>query len=128
MMIARANPNGIDRWNQEQLFEEDVRAVLSMLRPHKRERLLGWSEYRTGGANFRATITWDPELEVVAANAQSPAEAQLQIPRMADVLEALLVGSVKNQDELPAEEEFAVYREILREVGRRLDEMQRCYE
>ena len=128
MMIARANPNGLDRWNEQQLFEEDLRAVLTMLRPHKRERLLGWSEYRTGGANFRATIAWDPEQEVNASQDQNEAEAQLQVPRMTDVLEAILVGSVKNQDDIAPAEEFEVYREVLRELGRRLDEMQRCYE
>ena len=45
----------LNRWEQEQLFEEDLRADLSMLRPNRQERLLGWSEYRTGGAGFRAT-------------------------------------------------------------------------
>lgn len=128
MMIARANPNGLDRWNEQQLFEEDLRAVMTMLRPHKRERLLGWSEYRTGGANFRATIAWDPEQEVNASQDQNDAEAQLQVPRMTDVLEAILVGSVKNQDDIAPAEEFEVYRDVLRELGRRLDEMQRCYE
>jgi hypothetical protein len=119
----------VDRWAEEQLFEEDLRSVLAMLRPHRRERLLGWSEYRTGGAHFRATVTWDPEFEVRAADqGQSEAESQLQVPRMADVLESILVGSVKNQDELPADEEFEIYREIVRELHRRLDEMQRCYE
>jgi hypothetical protein len=46
-----ANSNSdanLARWEQEQLFEEDVRAVLNMLRPNRAERLLGWSEYRTG--------------------------------------------------------------------------------
>ena len=84
----------VDRWAEEQLFEEDLRSVLTMLRPHRRERLLGWSEYRTGGAHFRATVTWDPEFEVRAADqGQSEAESQLQVPRMTDVLESILVGS-----------------------------------
>src|SRR5688572_29793108 len=71
MLSRSSDPNAIDtqpspldaglhRWEQEQLFEEDLRAVLNMLRPNRQERLLGWSEYRTGGAGFRATISWDP--------------------------------------------------------------------
>lgn len=129
MMIAKANTSGVDRWAEEQLFEEDLRSVLTMLRPHRRERLMGWSEYRTGGAHFRATVTWDPEFELRAADGgQSHAEAQLAVPRMADVLESILVGSARHQDELHAEEEFEIYREVVRELHRRLDEMQRCYE
>jgi hypothetical protein len=125
MMIARANPNGLDHWNEQQLFEEDLRAVLTMLRPHKRERLLGWSEYRTGGANFRATISWD---ESFGQAPQSAEERWLSVPRLTDVLESILVGSVKDQDELTAEEEFDIYRGIVRELYRRLDEAQGRYE
>ena len=62
-----------DRWVQEQLFEEDVRAVLNMMRPHRRERLEGWSEYRTGGANFRVTISWDEDF---AQDGQREREAE----------------------------------------------------
>src|SRR3712207_2186233 len=51
------------RWRDEQMFEEDVRAVLSMLRPHRTERLRGWDEYRTGGGHFRATVSWDEQFE-----------------------------------------------------------------
>ena len=53
-----------DRWVNEQMFEEDVRAVLRMMRPHGRERLQGWREYRTGGSHFRVTISWDDEFEI----------------------------------------------------------------
>ncbi len=123
----------LDRFVEEQLFEEDVRAVLSVMRPHRRERLLGWSEYRTGGAHFRATISWAPEFTKAPASSQeSPdlaqLDAQLTVPRLTDVLESILVGSVKNQDELHAAEEFEIYRGVVRELYRRLDEMQSCYE
>ena len=148
----RATPvdAGLHRWEQEQLFEEDLRAVLNMLRPNRHERLQGWSEYRTGGAGFRATISWDPAVERTgegagtglcpqaagltrrgpgaAAAAGNPADAPFVIPQMTDVLEAILVGSVRGADEMAAEQEFEFYREVIRELHRRLDEMQRCYE
>ena len=129
--------NGTDaslsRWEQEQLFEEDLRAVLNMLRPHRAERLLGWSEYRTGGAGFRATISWDP---AAAAGEQpkrrkpghNPADDHFVVPQMTDVLESILVGSVRGADEMAAKQEFEIYRGVVRELHRRLDEMQRCYE
>jgi hypothetical protein len=123
---------GVDRFTEEQMFEEDVRAVLSMMRPHRHERLMGWSEYRTGGAHFRATISWDPAAAAVEADdggdENAAGERQLCIPHLTDVLESILVGSVKNQDELPAEQEFEIYRGVVRELYRRLDEMQGCYE
>ena len=120
-----ASAHGADRFVDEQMFEEDVRAVLSMMRPHRRERLMGWAEYRTGGANFRATISWDPALEDAT---QTPEEQCLSVPRLTDVLESILVGSVKDQDGLTAAEEFEVYRGVLRELYRRLDDMQNRYE
>ena len=126
--------NSVDRFTEEQMFEEDVRAVLSMMRPHRHERLMGWSEYRTGGANFRATISWDPgALEPSTRrrrplNRGNPADEHFVIPKMTDLLESILVGSVKNADELAAKQEFDLYRQVVRELGRRLDEMQRCYE
>ena len=126
----RSDFNGVDeqlvRWEQEQLFEEDVRAVLNMLRPHRAERLLGWSEYRTGGEGFRATISWDAHHPPQPNH--NPADAHFVVPQMTDVLESILVGSVKNADELAAQEEFEIYREVIRELHRRLDEMQRCCE
>ena len=125
----------LNRWEQEQLFEEDLRAVLGMLRPNRKERLLGWSEYRTGGAGFRATISWDPDLEHHEHGGprrrrpgDDPADEHFVVPQMTDVLEAILVGSVKGADEMAAEQEFEFYREVIRELHRRLDEMQRCYE
>lgn len=119
---------GVDRFTEEQMFEEDVRAVLSMMRPHRHERLMGWSEYRTGGANFRATISWDPGAVEPSEHDDPAGEEHLCIPHLTDVLESILVGSVKNQDELPAEQEFEIYRGVVRELYRRLDEMQACYE
>jgi hypothetical protein len=112
-----------DRWAEEQLFEEDVRAVLLLMRPNRRERLAGWKEYRTGGAHFRATISWDEAFETADAGA-----GKTRVPNIADVLEALLVGSARHEDDMPAEEEFEIYRNVLREVYRRLDELQACYE
>ena len=122
---------GLSRWEQEQLFEEDLRAVLNMLRPNRAERLLGWSEYRTGGDGFRATISWDPKATDRPARRKpghNPADDHFVIPQMTDVLESILVGSVRGADEMAAEREFEIYREVIRELHRRLDEMQRCYE
>ena len=119
-----------DRFMEEQLFEEDLRAMLAIMRPNRRERLMGWSEYRTGGAHFRATISWDPTLEQTSAETRvgQRLDQQLAVPRLTDVLESILIGSVKNQDELQAAEEFEIYRGVVRELHRRLDEMQSCYE
>ena len=135
MQVAQSVQANLDRWEQEQLFEEDLRAVLSMLRPNRQERLLGWSEYRTGGAGFRATISWDPEIEHRAGHdgarrhpGQNPADEHFVVPQMTDILETILVGSVKGADEMAAAQEFEFYREVIRELHRRLDEMQRCYE
>ncbi|MDB5332808.1 MAG: hypothetical protein JWP03_3959 [Phycisphaerales bacterium] len=122
-MISRGIPEGnAERWMQEQLFEEDVRAVLSMMRPNRHERLAGWSEYRTGGAHFRATISWDKEFE------ETSPDGALCVPRVADVLESILVGSARNQDELTPSEEFEMYRDVVCELYRRLDQLQACYE
>ena len=114
-----------ERFIEDQMFQEDVRAVVSMMRPHRRERLMGWTEYRTGGANFRATISWDRSFE---REPQSADDQHLAVPRLTDVLESILVGSVTDQDELTAAEEFDIYRGVVRELYRRLDEMQSCYE
>ena len=120
---AAAAAAGADRWADEQLFEEDVRAVLSLMRPNRRERMLGWSEYRTGGAHFRATVSWDEEFEVADNGA-----GKMRVPNMCDVLEAILVGSARHEDDLMPAEEFEIYRDVVRELYRRLDELQSCYE
>src|SRR5688500_17914358 len=124
---AAAKAPGIsaaDRWADEQLFEEDVRSVLMLMRPNRRERLMGWSEYRTGGAHFRATISWDEEFETSGGAGAGPT----RIPHMADVLEAILVGSARHEDDLTPAEEFEIYRGVVRELYRRLNELQACYE
>ena len=133
MLRRRATPESdtaatraaVDRFADDQMFEEDVRAVIAMMRPHRRERLLGWTEYRTGGANFRATISWNRCFE---RGPQTCEEQCLSVPRLTDVLECILVGSVKEQDELTAAQEFDIYRGVLRELYRRLDEMQARYD
>jgi len=114
---------GADRWAEEQLFEEDVRAVLMLMRPNRRERMQGWSEYRTGGAHFRATVSWDEHFADTDAGA-----GKMRIPNMCDVLEAILVGSARHDDDLMPAEEFEIYRGVVRELYRRLDELQACYE
>ena len=114
---------GADRWAEEQLFEEDVRAVLTLMRPNRRERLLGWSEYRTGGAHFRATVSWDEHFELADGG-----RGRTRGPNMADVLEAILVGSARHDDDLLPAEEFEIYRGVVRELYRRLNDLQSCYE
>jgi hypothetical protein len=114
-------PSGVERWMEEQIFEEDVRAILTMIRPHRRERLEGWSEYRTGGAGFRVTVSWSEEF---------PEETETfvwRVPRVAEVLESLLVGSLSNLDDLAPEREFAIYRQVVEQLRRRVDELEACY-
>jgi hypothetical protein len=122
--VVRSQPRtasyAVDRWVTEQMFEEDVRAVLRMVRPHGRERRMGWREYRTGGSDFRVTVSWDEDFETARPQ-------PLMVPRMADVIESLLIGSARNQDDLTPREEFALYREVVEELRRRIDEMEGCY-
>ena len=121
-MVAQCEMTGADRWMEEQLFEEDVRAVVAMLRPNRQERLAGWTDYRTGGKHFRATISWDEHFEL------NTDDLGLAVPRMAEVLESILIGSVRNQDELSATDEFELYRRVIRDLYARLNQMQACYE
>ncbi len=114
-------PN-VNLWMDEQLFEEDMRAVLKMVRPHGRERLQGWKEYRTGGAHYRVTVSWDDEFAITAK------DNNLAVPHMADVIETLLVGSTRNQDDLNAVDEYEQYRQVVRDVYQRLTEQQSRYE
>ena len=123
--VERATLHPAERWVAEQIFEEDLRSVLRMLRPHRRERLLGWNEYRTGGAHFRATVSWEPSFE---RGPQTAAERRLRVPRLTDVLESILVGSVRDLDGLSAAEEFGVYRDVVRELYRRLDAIENRYQ
>ena len=112
----------MDRWVEEQVFEEDIRAMMQWLRPNRRERLLGWNEVRCGGAHFRVTVSWDEECQ------RENADGELNVPCMTDVLESILIGSVKNQDELDARQEFEMYRKVALELLRRIDQMQASYE
>ena len=117
--------NAADCFVEEHMFEEDVRAVLALMRPHRRERLMGWTEYRTGGAGFRATISWDAPFERAPQTAD---EQCLSVPRLVDVLASILVGSVRDLDELTPAREFDIYRGVIRDLYFRVDEMQHCYE
>ena len=111
---------GADVWMEEQMFEEDLRAVLKMMRPNGRERLMGWQEYRTGGADFRATISWDPQFG-------AGDESGLVVPRMAQILESILVGSARAQDDLTPDQEFGLYLGVVMELLRRLIELNSRY-
>jgi hypothetical protein len=117
----KLEPN-VDLWVNEQMFEEDVRAVLKMMRPHGRERLQGWNEYRTGGAHYRITVSWDDEFQITSN------DNALAVPHMTDVIETLLVGSARNQDDLQVSDEFEQYRKVVREVYQRLEHRQSCCE
>lgn len=121
-MVTQCATDVADRWMNEQMFEEDVRVVLSMLRPNRQERLAGWSEYRTGGKHFRATISWDEEFELASEN------RELAVPCISEVLETILVGTAKRQDDLLPQEEFEIYRQVVRDLYKRLDSLQACYE
>jgi hypothetical protein len=114
-------PN-VELWVTEQMFEEDVRAVLKMMRPNSRERLQGWNEYRTGGAHFRVTVSWDDEFQIT-----SP-DTSLAVPHMAEVIETLVVGSARNMDEMNVTDEFEQYRQVVRDVYKRIEQRQACYE
>jgi hypothetical protein len=46
---------------------------------------------------------------------------------MAEVLETLLIGSVRSDHDLDPEQEFAVYRQVVEELLRRIDEAKSCY-
>ena len=142
--LERRESLAVERWVDEQMFEEDLRAVLTMMRPHRRERLMGWKEYRAGGANFRVTVSWNGEFEQAPPTRtlmigpcavtqpapptpRGPAQHPLVVPHMTDVIEAFLVGSAKDQDEITAQEEFGYYRAVVAELARRIDEMEACY-
>jgi hypothetical protein len=120
-MTLNTEKPAVERWVEEQLFEEDVRAVLMMIRPNRRERLKGWSEYRTGGADFRATISWSGEF-------QTSRDCDIwRVPRIAEVLESILIGAVRDADEMLPQQEFEHYRRIVRALAARIDELESCY-
>ncbi len=114
--------DGVKRYEEEQLFEEDMRALLNMVRPNRRERLMGWNEHRTGGAHFRATISWSEQFTTPES------DERFTIPQLADVLEAILIGSVRSELDLPLNEEFDLYRGVVRELYKRVNESQSSYE
>ena len=118
----------VDRWVEEQMFEEDVRAVLKMMRPNRREKLNGWNEYRTGGSHYRITVSWDDEFQITDAD-HTGVGGKSAVPHLADVIETLLVGSAKTpSDDQTAADEFDGYRQVVRDVYQRLQQRQACYE
>lgn len=130
--MSPRTPPAVDRWVDEQLFEEDIRAVLMMMRPNRRERLAGWSEYRTGGRHFRATISWDPQqidggTQALMTNDSPPHAELFTVPNLVDVLESILIGSIQSDNELSPQEECEAYRAVLRALDKRIGEFQACY-
>ena len=117
----------VDRWVDDQMFEEDLRAVLLMMRPHRRERLMGWSEYRTGGRHFRATIAWDEHFaeEGNAQGGDLPHGETFSIPNTVDVLEAILLGSIRSDADLEPEQEGEAYLAVVKELSRRVEQFVR---
>lgn len=113
----------VDRWVDEQMFEEDVRAVLQMMRPNRQERLRGWTEHRTGGRDFRVTVSWDPAAPSASSPAVADHEAALSVPRMSEVIASLLIGSARAEADLSADEECDAYLAVLGEVARRVEEL-----
>jgi hypothetical protein len=107
----------LDRWADEELFEEDLRTVLRMIRPHRRERLLGWNEHRTGGRHFRATISWDDALaaDAPATPDPSPTDDCFTIPNLPDILESLLTSAIR-----PGADRATAYQSLLRDLSHRL--------
>lgn len=128
---SKMNPRtapAVDRWVDEQMFEEDLRAVLTMMRPHRRERLMGWSEYRTGAKHFRATVSWDEEFAADAGSDPDPQplDEVFVVPNFADVLETLIVGSIRSEAELTEGEQCDTYRALLGELSRRVEARAHC--
>ena len=113
----------VDRWVTEQMFEEDVRAVLKMMRPNGRERLQGWNEYRTGGSHYRITVSWDDEFQITDGAAGKTA-----VPHLADVIETLWSGRPSTPTTQTPADEFDGYRQVVRDVYQRLQQRQACYE
>ena len=111
----------LSQWKDEMEFEEDLRDILKMLRPNRIERLKGWKEHRVRGDGFRVTVSWDPAPDLFATEPFS-------IPKIADVLESILVGSAREQDLLDPQAEFEVYAGVVRELGERLKELRSRYE
>ena len=95
---------------------------------------MGWSEYRTGGKDFRATISWDEQAVGDSADILAPSDADeaaltklFTLPNVIDVLEAVLIGSIKTDLELNCEQECEAYRRVLKAVEQRVTQFQECY-
>ena len=110
----------LSQWKSEMDFEEEVRDILKLLRPHRGQRLQGWREHRTKGDGFRVTVAWDP--------AHGETREPFCIPKIADVMESLLVGSAREQDLLDPQAEFELYASVIRELDARLKELRSRYE
>jgi hypothetical protein len=123
--VGPRTAEAVDRWVDDQMFEEDLRAVLLMMRPHRRERLMGWNEYRTGAKHFRATIAWD-EYFAEEGSSAVPHDESFSVPNLVDVLEAVLIGSIRSDSELSSEQEAEAYVAVVRELSRRVEQFVRA--
>lgn len=112
----------VARWIEQVEFESRLRSLASAMRPHKAQRLAGWREYRARGYGLRVTVAWDPAIHDPAA------DGDLAVPRMAEALETLLVGSAARQDDLHPHEEFALYAAVVRDLLARLTELRSRYD
>lgn len=121
-------------WLEDAMFQNHLCDVLARMRPHRVERLAGWREYRVRGDGFRVSVAWDPQRNAGSdsrgdrGETRRAPDADLAIPDMVEVLEAILVGSVNNQDSLDPAEEFARYSRVVRELADRLEAMRACYD
>ena len=122
---ARGSGRSAARFVEVPLFDEDIPAVIALLPAHRFERLPGWTEYRTGGVDFRATVSWG---EAFGRAPQSDEERCLLVPRLVEVLASILVGSAKGLANLTPAQEFNIYRGVIRDLYFRVDEMQSRFE
>ena len=110
-------------WPRDHVTDQEIDELLKILQASNEaaERNLAWIENRSRGEGFRVTVSWDPEI--------SPTEADLfTIPRITDVLEAVLIGSARNQDDLDHNEEFELYAMVVRDLAARVQELRSRYE
>ena len=111
----------VDRWVDDQMFEEDLRAVRPHHQQHRRERLMGWREYRTGGRHFRATIAWDEQFAEEGDGGGLPYEEAFSVPNTVEVLETILLGSIRSDADLDPEQEGVAYLAVVKELVRRVE-------
>ena len=110
-------------WPREHVTDAEIDELLKILEASNKaaERNLAWIEQRSRGEGFRVTVSFDPDIV--------SAETDLfSIPRITDVLEAVLIGSARNQDELQPEEEFELYAMVVRDLAARIQELRSRYE